>query len=222
MGSYALHLTGGFSLKVRPTLTFESVGFYKKLYDLVSRSENQSPPVGQALTQDGTGRVLGLQILLRQELFKGFFGWVTYTLSRSERRDHDNQGLRLFDYDQTHVLALLASYALGRGFEVGGRFRYSTGMPRTPVIDSYLGRNGYYEPVFGAHNSIRIPAFYQLDVRGEKAFVMQRMKVSAFIDMQNITNRKNPEEIIYSQNYQQKSYIIGLPTLAVAGARVEF
>jgi TonB family protein len=222
VGSYALHLTGGFSLKVRPTLTLESVGFYKKLYGLVSRSENQSPPVGQALTQDGTGRVLGLQILLRQELFKGFFGWVTYTLSRSERRDHSDQGFRLFDYDQTHVLALLASYALGRGFEVGGRFRYSTGMPRTPVIDSYLGRNGYYEPVFGAHNSTRIPAFYQLDVRGEKAFVMQRMKMSVFIDMQNITNRKNPEEVIYSQDYQQKSYIIGLPTLAVAGARVEF
>ncbi len=105
---------------------------------------------------------------------------------------------------------------------VGGRFRYSSGMPRTPVIDSYLGRDGYYEPVFGAHNSIRIPAFYQLDVRGEKAFVMQRMKLSVFIDMQNITNRKNPEEIIYSQDYKQRSYIIGLPILAVAGARLEF
>ncbi|HEX7507168.1 MAG TPA: TonB-dependent receptor, partial [Polyangia bacterium] len=221
-GSYALHLTGGFSFKLRPTLTLESVGFYKKLYGLVSRSENPSPAVGQALTQDGIGRVRGLQILLRQELFKGFFGWVTYTLSKSERRDHPDQGYRLFDYDQTHVLALLASYALGKGFEVGGRFRYSTGMPRTPVTDSFLGLDGYSEPTFGAHNSTRIPAFYQLDVRGEKVFIMQRMKLSVFVDVQNVTNRKNPEEIIYSQNYKQKSTIIGLPTLAVAGARLEF
>jgi TonB family protein len=222
VGSYAVHLTGGFSFKLRPTLTLESVGFYKKLYDLVSRSESTSPPVGQALTQDGIGRVFGLQILLRQELFKGFFGWATYTLSRSERRDHPDQAFRLFDYDQTHVLALLASYELGRGVVVGGRFRYSSGMPRTSVVDSYLGRNGYYEPVFGAHNSIRIPAFYQLDIRGEKAFVMQRAKLSVFIDVQNVTNRKNPEEIIYSQDYKQRNYIIGLPILAVAGARLEF
>jgi hypothetical protein len=61
-----------------------------------------------------------------------------------------------------------------------------------------------------------------LDVRAEKGFVFQRMKLSVFIDAQNITNRKNPEEIVYSENFTQKSYITGLPTLAVAGARMEF
>jgi hypothetical protein len=179
--------------------------------------------VAQALTQDGSGRVRGVQVLLRQELLKGFFGWVTYSYSRSERQDHDGLGYRLFDQDQTHVLALLASYDFGRGFEVGGRFRYATGMPRTPVVDHYLNSlTGYYEPIFGAQNSIRIPAFYQLDMRAEKGFVLRRAKLSVFVDIQNITNRKNPEEIIYSQDYTQKSYIIGLPTLAVGGARLEF
>jgi outer membrane receptor protein involved in Fe transport len=221
--SRAVHLTAGLSFKIRPTLTLETVGFYKKLYDLVSRSANTSPPVAQALTQDGTGRVRGVQVLLRQELLRGFFGWLTYCYSRSERRDHPGQGYRLFDQDQTHVFGLLASYDLGKGFEVGGRFRYATGMPRTPVVGDYLNsRSGYYEPMFGAHNSIRIPAFYQLDVRAEKGFVMQRMKLSVFIDAQNITNRKNPEEIVYSQDYTQKSYISGLPILAVGGARLEF
>jgi hypothetical protein len=118
---------------------------------------------------------------------------------------------------------VLGSYDLGRGYEFGARFRYATGMPRTPVVGQYLNSStGYYEPVFGAHNSIRIPDFYQLDTRIEKGFVMQRMKLSTFIDIQNITNRKNPEEIAYSEDYKQKSYIIGLPILAVAGARLEF
>ena len=221
--SRAVHLTGGFSFKLRPTLTFETVAFYKKLYDLVSRNANPSPPVGQALTQDGTGRVRGVQVLLRQELLKGFFGWLTYSYSRSERQDHPTLAYRLFDQDQTHVFALLASYDLGHGIEVGGRFRYTTGMPRTPVVGHYLDSlSGDYEPIFGAHNSMRIPAFYQLDARAEKGFVMQRMKLSVFIDVQNLTNRKNPEEVIYSTDYTQKSYIIGLPTLAVAGARLEF
>jgi hypothetical protein len=125
------------------------------------------------------------------------------------------------DYDQTHVLGILASYELGRGFEVGARFRYSTGMPRTPAVDSY--RAGlFYEPILGAQNSIRIPAFYQFDLRLEKGFVVLRKKLSVYLDVQNVTNRKNPEEIIYSQDYHQRSTISGLPTLAVAGARLDF
>ncbi len=221
--STAVHLTGGFSLKLLPTLTLEATGFYKKLYDLVSRSANPSPPVGQALTQDGTGRVRGVQVLLRKELSKGLFGWLTYSLSRSERQDHPGLAYRLFDQDQTHVLAVLASYDLGKGLEVGGRFRYTTGMPRTPVIGHYLDSGtGRYEPIFGDHNSIRVPAFYQLDVRIEKVFTMRRGKLSIYFDAQNITNRKNPEEIVYSEDFTSKNYLIGLPVLAVAGARLEY
>ena len=221
--SRAIHVTGGFSFKVRPTLTFETVGFYKSLSDLVSRSALGSPPVGQSLTQDGSGRVSGVQVLLRQELVRGFFGWITYSLSRSERRDHPGLDYRLFDQDQTHVLGMLASFDLGRGFEVGARFRYATGMPRTPVIGSFkVNLDGFYEPIFGAHNSERIPAFYQLDARAEKAFVVRRTKVSIFLDVQNVTNRRNPEELVYGADYQQKSTISGLPTLAVAGARLDF
>jgi TonB family protein len=221
--SRALHISSGFSAKLRPTLTFEAVGFYKRLYDLVSRSSAPSPAVGQSLTQDGIGRSYGVQLLLRQEMVRGFFGWVTYTLSRSERRDHPESAWRLFDYDQTHVLAVLASYDVWRGLEVGARFRVSSGMPRTPVIDSFLvSPPGLYQPVFGAQNSTHIPAFYQLDLRLEKGFVMQRTKLSVFLDVQNVTNRANPEEIIYSQDYRTRSTISGLPTLAILGARLEF
>jgi hypothetical protein len=167
--------------------------------------------------------VRGVQVLLRQQLFHGFFGWITYTLMRSERRDHPDLAYRLFDQDQTHVLGLLASLDLGHGFEVGGRFRFATGMPRTPVVGTYLNQStGSYEPIFGAHNSIRIPNFYQLDLRAEKSFTIQRWKASVFLDMQNITSRSNPEEIVYSEDYRQRNYITGLPILVVGGARLEF
>jgi TonB family protein len=221
--STAVHVSGGGSYKLRGTLTLEAIGFYKRLYDLVARNENPSPPVGQSLLQSGIGRSYGGQVLLRQELAKGFFGWLTYSLIRSERKDHTDGNWRLFDYDQTHVLAVLASYEISRGFQAGVRFRYTTGAPRTPVTGGYFnGKDAQYEPIFGAQNSTRLPAFYSLDFRVEKAFLLRQRKLNLFADVQNVTNRKNPEEIVYSADYGQRDYITGLPVLAVVGARVDF
>ncbi len=220
--SRAAHLSGGFNYKLRPTLTLEIVGFYKRMWDLVSRNENP-PPVAQQLTQDEIGKAYGGQLLLRQELLHGFFGWITYSLTRSERRNHPDTDWRLFDFDQTQALGLVASYQLGHGWDLGARFRYTTGFPRTPVVNAYQDSiTGQYAPIFGAYNSIRIPSFYQLDARVEKSFVYRRVKINVFLDVQNVTNRQNPEEIIYNYNFTLRSYITGFPTLAVLGARLEF
>jgi TonB family protein len=219
--STAIHVSAGGAYKLPGNLSLEAIGFYKHLYDLVARSGEPSPQVGEALVQTGAGRSYGGQVLLRQELAKGFFGWLTYSLIRSERKDRSTAGWRLFDYDQTHVLAVLASYEVTRGFQAGARFRYTTGAPRTPVLGGYFN-GSYYEPIFGEHNSIRLPAFYSLDLRVEQSFVRRRLKFNVFADVQNVTNRKNPEEIIYGANFSQQAYITGLPFLAVFGARMEF
>ena len=220
--SRAAHLSGGFNYKLRPTLTLEVIGFYKRMWDLVSRND-VPPPVADQLTQDQIGRAYGGQVLLRQELLRGFFGWITYSLTRSERRDHPNTDWRLFDFDQTQALGMVASYQLGHGWDLGVRFRYTTGFPRTPVVNAYQDSvTGRYNPTFGPYNAIRIPAFYQLDARIERSLVFRRVKMNVFLDVQNLTDRQNPEEIIYNYNFQVRSYITGFPTLAVLGARVEF
>ncbi len=221
--STAVHVSAGGSYKLTGTLNLETIGFYKRLYDLVARSGLSSPPVGQSLLQTGIGYSYGAQVLLRQELAKGFFGWISYSIIRSERKDRPDSDWRLFDYDQTHVLAVLASYEITHGFQAGARFRYTTGAPRTPVIGAYFNSSSQvYEPIYGAQNSIRLPAFYSFDVRVEQSFVYRRLKFNIFADVQNVTNRKNPEEIIYSADFSQRSYITGLPILAVVGARMEF
>jgi hypothetical protein len=121
------------------------------------------------------------------------------------------------------VLTAIASYQFGHGFDVGTRFRYTTGSPRTPVIGSFYDvQADDYQPIFGDHNAIRLPAFYQLDVRVDKFLVVRRTKLDLFIDVQNVTNRKNPEEFIYNYNFTRRAAITGLPTLAVLGARLEF
>jgi hypothetical protein len=220
--SSALHVSVGAAFKITGTLSAEIVGFFKRLDDLASRNEAPTPPLSQALVQEGIGRSYGGQILVRQELFKGFFGWVTYSLSRSERRDHLDRNFRLFDFDQTHVLGVVGSYEY-KGWVAGVRFRWTSGMPRTPVVNSfYDARGDQYQPLFGAQNSIRIPDFVQLDVRLEKTFTFRQLTLNIFADVQNVTNRANPEEIVYNYNFTKRDYIIGLPVLAVLGLRLQW
>jgi TonB family protein len=217
----AIHGTLGSSLKLTGTLTFDAVGFFKQYDSLVSRSALPTPPIAGALTQNGTGVSYGAQFLLRQELWNGFFGWITYTLSRSTRVDQPGQPERLFDYDQTHVLGLVLSYEF-RGFTFGTRFRYTTGLPRVSVTGAFYDvRDDNWQPLLGPRNSTRLPDFVQLDARIERAFHFKSMRLDLFLDVQNVWNQKNPEEIVYSADYSSHQYISGLPILAVLGARWE-
>jgi TonB family protein len=221
--SHATHVLGGVNFKLRDDISLEQTVFYSKSSDLAVRSDSSTPKLAQALVQEGEGRAFGVQFLLRKELSAKFFGWISYTLMRSERLDHPGGRYRLFDYDQTHVGAIVGSYDLGKGFELGARLRYSTGYPRTPVVGAfYSPRRDLYEPMFGEHNSLRIPAFVQLDARFAKRFKWSWGKAEAFVDVQNVTDRSNPEEIVYNYTYQKRGYINGLPVLPVVGARFEW
>src|SRR5262249_1669721 len=161
--------------------------------------------IAEALVGSGEGRSYGAQVLVRRDLAKGFFGWVAYTLLRSERRDGPDGTYRLFDFDQTHVLTALASYHLGKRFATRPPFRYATGFPRPPVIGAYSDlRRDQYEPILGARNGARIPDFYQIDVRLAKRFKVGTTDLELYADVQNVTYHRNPEEIVYSADYSEK------------------
>jgi TonB family protein len=219
--STAQHYLAGGNFQVTDTLSFEVTGFLSESQDLVVRSQAESPYLAHALDQTGKGRSYGTQFLLRQQTIGHFFGWISYTIMRSQRKDAPDLDWRLFDYDQTHVFTALGSYDLGAGFEVGARFRYATGYPRTPVLGSYLDTTTHtYEPIFGAQNSIRIPPFVALDVRLAKRFRWRSFEGEVYLDVQNVTSHSNPEEIVYNTNYSQRGYITGMPILPVIGARI--
>ncbi len=218
----AWHAVLGSSFQLSKPLSVEITGFWVGQRDLVTRSPLPSPLQSQALIQDGLGRAFGTQFLIRHDLANRLFGWVSYTIMRSERTDGGSRAWRLFDYDQTHVFTALASYDLGQGFEVGSRFRYATGYPRTPLLGAiYDSRIDVYQPLFGAHNTIRIPAFVQFDMRfSKKVNLGAKSQAEIYLDIQNVTYRRNPEEIVYNHDYTQKTYITGLPILPVLGGKV--
>jgi TonB family protein len=219
----AEHLLAGVAAGTPDVVSLEATAFRSTSQGLAVRSPLADPLAAQALVGTGIGRSRGVQVLVRKQVGKAFFGWITYTLSKSERATAPEGAYYPYGFDQTHVLSAVASLALGAGFEIGGRFRYATGYPRTPVTGAYFdAKTGTYEPFFGALNSIRIPEFVQLDVRVSKRFAIRDGALEAYLDLQNVTNRANPEEIVYSLDYTQRRYITGLPILPVAGARLSW
>jgi TonB family protein len=220
--SRATHVSVGESLKITSSLSADVVFFHKTMKDLVVRSRLTNPILARALTQNGEGRSYGVQLLLRQEIWRGFFGWISYAISKSERRYDGDTTYRAFDFDQPHVLSTVLFQEVGRwGF--GARFRYATGNPRTPVVGGvYDARADRFDPVFGAQNTRRVPAFWQIDLRVERTFPLGRdLRLLLFADIQNVTNRENAEEIVYSSDFRQQGRIRGLPALAIVGARLE-
>lgn len=201
----------------------ELTGFFTQTRDLATRSADPTPPVGAALQAQGRGRTIGAQALLRFDIGEDIFGWVSYTLSRAERRDHEDAPWRLFDGDQSHVVSAVASWSLGHGFEVGTRFRFASGVPRTEVIGAYFNsRDGVFEPIFGEQNDGRLPDFMQLDLRASWRWKDDPFAFSVYLDVQNVTNRSNPEEVVYVHDFEDNAFVTGLPLLPVLGVRGEF
>jgi hypothetical protein len=143
-------------------------------------------------------------------------------MSHSERQDVPGAPWRLFDYDQPHVLTVVASKELG-AWSVGARFRVASGLPRTPVTGAfYDAKDDVYQPIFGPQNSIRLPTFWQLDLRVDRSFRLgESARLLVYLEGLNVTNRANGEEYIYNVDYTRRGIVTGLPAIAVLGARVE-
>jgi hypothetical protein len=218
--STAQHVALGPSLRITESLRADVTGFAKWMSDLPIRSPPATPKLAQALLPDGAGRSYGIQVLVRQELWRGLFGWVSYTISRSERATPAGTW-RLFDYDQPHILTAVASQRVGP-WTFGARLRVASGLPRTPVVGAFYDATGdQHDPLFGPQSSIRLPTFWQVDARVDRRFDIGRAAVDAYVEALNLTNHTNGEEYVYNIDYTQRGTITGLPFVAVAGVRVD-
>ena len=106
---------------------------------------------------------------------------------------------------------------------MGGRLRVASGFPRTPVIGAYYDASrDLVQPQFGAHNAVRLPTFAQLDVRVAKQFKIYKTTLDLFLEVQNLWNRENAEEFVYSADYRQRAVIRGFPVLPAFGLQWDF
>jgi len=217
----ALHLGAGWEYDAFPGVRFGVEGFYKYLWNRPVSTTGGVPPF---YTNDGIGRIYGAEFAINFRPAEGrqYFGYLSYTLSRSERQDGPNEPWRLFDFDQTHILTAAFVYNFPRNWEIGGLFRLVSGNPYTPVIGSiYDALNDVYIPIDGRVNSLRNPLFNMLDIRIQKKWIFEGWKLAVFLDIRNVYNQRNREGVIYNYDYSQQSELLGLPIIPALGVRGE-
>ncbi|MEI8257556.1 MAG: TonB-dependent receptor, partial [Deltaproteobacteria bacterium] len=207
-------------------VTLSVEGFFKTLDNLVvstSTFDLFNRPAPPPYTSTGIGRVYGVDVLLRHRPSTRFFGWIAYTLMRSERRDAPTQDWHAYDYDQTHILTVVGSYTIGWGWSAGLRFRYVTGSPTTPIISNIYNADSFqYFPIQGATNSTRTADFHQLDLRIDKTFQFSWGRIGAYLEVLNVYNHLNQEGVSYNFNYTRSTPFTGLPIIPNLGIRGEF
>ena len=165
---------------------------------------------------------------MRRRIARGFFGWISYTLSRSEVLDDPTvpsyqYGYHLYQFDQTHILTAIASYQTENNWTFGTRVRYVSGNPYTPYANAIFNAdNASYTCIDGSPNSGRGPAFFQADARIDRRFVYDKWSFTAYLDIQNVTNRGNVEARFANSNCQGYSTLTGLPIFPTVGLRGEF
>jgi hypothetical protein len=199
--------------------------FYKKLDYLVSSSTDVVVRNGVATPEfynnRGSGSAYGFETLLRYEA-NPWNGWLSYTLSRSNRT-LPGQPTYPSANDQTHNVNLIIGRDLPRNWRIASRFRYVTGNPITPVTGSVFDSdNDSYIPLRGPYYSERVGSFFQLDVRADKKWIYNRWVLTAYLDIQNLTNRKNTESVAYAYDYSSRQDVTGLPLIPSLGLKGEF
>ena len=208
-------------------LWFAEVGAWARARDNANGLYRPPDEPARAVTSTWSS-AYGLEFMLRRKLGPKLWGWVGYTLSRADVHvlsrigSSDVRDSRPTDFDQRHNLVVLASYRLPRRWRLGGRFRLVSGSPFTDVVGPVWTGAGNPVPRHGYRNTARFPVFHQLDVRVDKSWLLQRVEVGAYLDVQNVYNKINPEAFIYNTDYSRRIDAVGMPIFPSLGVRVDY
>ncbi len=185
-------------------------GYYKKMNRLIGYQEGANLFLNTEFEEQliqGSGKAYGLEILIKKESGK-FTGWISYTLSRSERQyDEVNNGEWFFSrYDRRHNGAVVMNYEFIKRWSFSAVFEFISGSRFTPIIGQYIVPSPTLAgvnliPVYAPLNSVKLADTHRLDL-GIKFRSRPERKIRSewFAGVYNVYNRATPFGITIEPN----------------------
>lgn len=169
--------------------------YYKALQNQIDFKNgadiNFTPDVeGELLS--GKGRAYGLELIAKKKSGK-LTGWVSYTLSKTERKIDGINNNRWYNarQDKTHDLAVVGTYELNQKWTLSGLFVYSTGNAVTYPTGKYK-INGQTVFQYSDRNADRMPAYHRMDLNATyEPAKKKRFHSSWSFGLYNVYGRQN-------------------------------
>lgn len=112
----------------------------------------------------GIGRAYGFELIAKKKTGR-VSGWISYTLSKTERKIAGINGGNWYNakQDRTHDVSVVSIFELNSKWSISGVFVYNTGNAVTFPTGKYaLGGQTVYQ--YADRNANRMPAYHRLDV----------------------------------------------------------
>jgi hypothetical protein len=191
-------------------LEMTATGYYQRyvLTDLRDPAPSKPDPLADDFLINRDAVSYGLELLVRRPLSHRLYGWLSYTLSNN-LRSYGGGAVGPSDWDQRHVLNLVAGYRWGRT-TLGGRAHFNSGRP-------FL----IYDSVSAVPHEIsqRLPPFYQLDLRVDHRMYYDKFQLDVYAELVNATLTPQVYGLTVNQrgDVDQRSFRLVLPSVGIHG-----
>jgi len=193
---YYKDLAGG-----RWELTVET--YYKTMQHQIDYKDGANIYTNQPIETQllfGKGRAYGIEWLLKKRVGR-FTGWLSYTLSKTERKiDGINDG-QWYNarQDRTHDIAIVGTYQLNKKWTLSADWVFYTGDAVTFPSGKYTVDGEVYF-LYTKRNAYRMPSYHRLDL-GATLQLKQRKRFSSELNfsLYNAYGRQNAYQITFRQ-----------------------
>ena len=164
---------------------------------------NNSP---ETIILNGNARSYGVEMMFKKSEGR-FTGWISYTLSKAERRTPGLNGGRginngqyyATNYDKPHNIAITGNYKISDKWSVSANLIYQSGRPATYPESKYTF-NGISIPEYSERNAHRLPDYHRLDIAATlQGKQTKRGKGQWIFGLYNVYNRQNAANITFRE-----------------------
>ena len=149
----------------------------------------------------GKGRAYGWELFLKKKYGK-LTGWVSYTLSRTEKLIGGINKSNWYPakQDQTHNMAVVAIYQASKKWTFSSNFVYNTGNAVTFPSGKYQvnGQTAFY---YTERNGYRMPAYHRLDFAATLQVKKRKKSEGSWtFSLYNVYGRENAYSIEFKDD----------------------
>jgi len=223
----AHQIAGGYFQNLKDnTIELSAEAYYKTMSNQIDYVNGANLLLNEDLEGEllyGKGRSYGLELFARKSTGK-INGWISYTLSRTERKIDglNRNNWYAAKYDRRHILSVVAIYDATKRWSFSATFSLSSGIAITfPNARYEFGGLIVPHNTNDSRNNYRVPAYHRLDFSAtwDRTKPNRRWNGSWVFTIYNAYSRDNAFSVYFRQNKDDPTKTEAV-RLAIFGAMI--